>query len=42
MRRGAFLTNPANLLQGLNDTGQLTDDVGSALDGLQTTSEQLT
>ena len=42
MRRGAFLTNLASLLQGLEDTGQLTDDVGGVLDGLQTTSEQLT
>lgn len=37
-----YLTNLASLLQGLEGTGQLTDDVGGILDGLQTTSEQLT
>lgn len=37
-----YLTNLAGLLQGLEGTGQLMDDAGGVLDGLLTTSEQLT
>jgi hypothetical protein len=37
-----YLTNLASLLQGLEGTGRLTDEAGGVLDGLQTTSEQLT
>jgi hypothetical protein len=36
------LTNLAGLLQGLEATGRLTDEAGGVLDGLLTTSEQLT
>ena len=37
-----YLTNLASLLQGLEGTGRLTDEAGGVLNGLQTTSEQLT
>jgi hypothetical protein len=37
-----YLTNLASLLQGLEATGRLTDEAGGVLNGLQTTSEQLT
>ena len=37
-----YLTNLASLLQGLVGTGQLTDEADGVLDGLFTTSEQLT
>jgi hypothetical protein len=37
-----YLTNLASLLQGLECTGRLTDEAGSVLDGLLTTSEHLT
>ena len=37
-----YLTNLASLLQGLEGTGRLTDEAGGVLDGLLTTSEQLT
>ncbi len=37
-----YLTNLASLLQGLEATGRLTDEVEGVLDGLQTTSEQMT
>ncbi len=37
-----YLTNLASLLQGLEATGRLTDEAGGVLNGLETTSEQLT
>ena len=37
-----YLTNLASLLQGLEGTGRLTEEAGGVLDGLPTTSEQLT
>jgi hypothetical protein len=37
-----YLTNLASLLQGLEGTGRLTDEASGVLNGLLTTSEQLT
>ena len=37
-----YLTNLASLLQGLEGTGRLTDEADGVLNGLLTTSEQLT
>jgi hypothetical protein len=37
-----YLTNLASLLQGLEGTGRLTNEADGVLDGLLTTSEQLT
>lgn len=37
-----YLINLQSLLEGLRGTGRLTEEAGGVLDGLQTTSHQLT